>query len=154
MNTAWGRQATQGPASPFFNREVIILADTIQIRAGAKANMPVLALRELAYVTDEKALYIGTAAGNQKLCDADLESTVTAQGNAISGVQTTLSGLQATVQSQGTAIGSLNSEMGNKLTATKTAAQGSLSAEADLAAVIAAYNNLIAALKSSGVMTT
>lgn len=153
-----GTTGNTGPGVPFFNREVIILADTIQIRAGAKANMPVLALRELAYVTDEQALYIGTAAGNIMLCSLSqyqgLSNTVTAQGNTIGSLQNTLSGLQATVQSQGTAIGSLNTEMGNKLTATKTAAQGSLSAEADLAAVIAAYNNLIAALKSSGVMTT
>lgn len=95
------------------------MADTIQIRAGKKAGMPTLAVRELGYVTDEKALYIGTANGNVKLCDADLEDTVK-----------------------------------NKLTATPVAAQGSLDAAAELAAVITAYNNLIAAMKASGMMAT
>lgn len=130
-----GTTGNTGPGVPFFNREVIILADTIQIRAGAKGNMPTLALRELAYVTDEQALYIGTAAGNVRLC-------------SVSQYQ----GLSNTVTTQGQAIGEINSALTNKLTATKTAAQSPLEASADLPAVIAAYNSLIAALKSSGVM--
>lgn len=40
------------------------MADKIQIRAGNKAGMPTLTDRELAYVRDEKSLYIGTPAGN------------------------------------------------------------------------------------------
>ena len=53
------------------------MADTIKIRAGKKgdrANMPALADREIAYEQDEKALYIGTKQGNEKLCDAGLET--------------------------------------------------------------------------------
>ena len=92
------------------------MADTIQIRAGNKDSMPVLADREIAYVRDEKALYIGTPQGNVKLCDADLEAI--------------------------------------KLTAQKVAAQAELAAAADLPAVISSINNLIAAMKSSGVMNT
>lgn len=137
------------------------MADTIQIRAGYKANMPKLTDRELGYVRDERALYIGTATGNVKLCDADLEGTVTAQGNTIGGLQNTvqshtngIASLSSTVQGHGNAIGALNGQMAGKLTATPAAAQGSLDAAADLAAVIAAYNNLIAAMKASGVMTT
>ena len=41
-----------------------------------------------------------------------------------------------------------------RLTAQKVAAQSELSAEADLPAVISSINNLIAAMKSSGVMNT
>lgn len=95
------------------------MADTIQIKAGNKGNMPVLADREIAYVRDEKALHIGTPQGNVKLCDAYLEDTVS-----------------------------------KKLTADKVAAQAALAAEADLPTVISGINNLIAAMKSSGVMNT
>lgn len=95
------------------------MADTIQIKAGNKGNMPVLADREIAYVRDEKALYIGTPQGNVKLCNADLEDTVN-----------------------------------KKLTANKVAAQAELAAAADLPTVISGINNLIAAMKSSGVMNT
>ena len=38
--------------------------------------MPTLAIRELVYCKDEKALYIGTEAGNLKLCSADLEEAI------------------------------------------------------------------------------
>lgn len=36
--------------------------------------MPTLAMRELVYCTDEKALYIGTAAGNVKLTPSPMEA--------------------------------------------------------------------------------
>ena len=48
------------------------MADTLQIRAGNKSNMPKLADRELAYVRDEKALYVGTSAGNVKVLGDEL----------------------------------------------------------------------------------
>ena len=82
------------------------MADKIQIRAGKKANMPTLTDRELGYVKDEAALYIGTVGGNKRL------------------------------------------------TQVPVAAQETLAEDADIQAVIAAYNNLIAAMKSSGVMST
>lgn len=116
------------------------MADTIQIRAGNKANMPKLADRELGYVRDEKALYIGTAGGNVKLCDADLEGTVNKLGD--------------TVNAQGETLSAQQQALEGKLTASKVAAQGAVSAEADLAAVVAGFNNLIEAMKSSGVMNT
>lgn len=116
------------------------MADTIQIRAGNKANMPKLADRELGYVRDEKALYIGTAGGNVKLCDADLEGTVSALGS--------------TVTEHGTRLYAQQQALEGKLTADKVAAQADMAATADLTAVIAGFNNLIAAMKSSGVMNT
>ena len=111
------------------------MADTIKIRGGKKAGLPALSQRELGFTTDEEALYIGTNGQTKMLCKV--------------GDPEKLAALSNTVTAQGTAIGELNT---NKLTATKTAAQGTLSLDADLAAVITAYNNLIAALKQSGVM--
>ena len=48
------------------------MADTIQVRAGNKENMPELAQREIAYVKDEKALYVGTPEGNVKILGDDI----------------------------------------------------------------------------------
>ena len=101
------------------------MADKIQIRAGNKAGMPTLTDRELAYVRDENALYIGTPDGNKNL------SGETKQ--ALLELQTALNG---------------------KLTATAVEAQTELAADADLAAAVSAINALIAAMKSSGVMNT
>lgn len=49
------------------------MADTVQLRAGNKAGMPVLADREVAYVKDENALYAGTPAGNKKIYGEELQ---------------------------------------------------------------------------------
>ena len=130
------------------------MADTIQIRAGNKANMPKLADRELGYVRDEKALYIGTAGGNVKLCDADLEGTVNKLGDTVSTLNGTVTELGNTVTTHGETLSAQHQALEGKLTARKVAAQGAVSAEADLAAVVAGFNNLIAAMKSSGVMNT
>lgn len=51
------------------------MADKIQIRAGNKAGMPTLTDRELAYVRDENALYIGTPSGNKDI-HAELKTAV------------------------------------------------------------------------------
>lgn len=40
------------------------MADTILIRAGTKAKMPVLLYRELGFCYDTGELYVGTGAGN------------------------------------------------------------------------------------------
>lgn len=53
------------------------MSDTIQLRAGNRADMPILADREPGYVRDEQALYVGTPEGNVKLTGA-LEDRVTA----------------------------------------------------------------------------
>lgn len=47
------------------------MADLITIKCGAKGErttMPQLAIGELGYCTDEKALYIGSDNGNIRLC--------------------------------------------------------------------------------------
>lgn len=41
--------------------------DTIQLRAGDRADMPALSDREPAYVRDENALYVGTPEGAKKV---------------------------------------------------------------------------------------
>lgn len=46
------------------------MADIILIKGG-NGEVPQLQDREIAYSKDEKALYIGTANGNVKLCGAD-----------------------------------------------------------------------------------
>lgn len=46
------------------------MADLIKIKGGAGA-VPTLQDREIGYSKDEKALYIGTANGNVRLCGAD-----------------------------------------------------------------------------------
>ena len=46
------------------------MADLIKIKGGTGA-VPTLQDREIGYSKDEKALYIGTANGNVRLCGAD-----------------------------------------------------------------------------------
>ena len=50
--------------------------DLIKIKGG-KGNVPVLQDKELGYSRDEKALYIGTPKGNEKLCSADGAKKIT-----------------------------------------------------------------------------
>ena len=90
------------------------MANLIRIKGGAGKGT--LRGRELAYHTEEKALYIGTADGNVLLCRAE--------------------------------------DIDGKLTAQPIAAQAGIGADADITAVIAAVNNLISALKESGIMKT
>lgn len=59
------------------------MADKIQIRAGNKAGMPTLTDRELAYVRDEKSLYIGTPAGNVDILADKLTATKVAAQSAV-----------------------------------------------------------------------
>ena len=90
------------------------MANLIRIKGGNGSSA--LRGRELAYQTEEKALYIGTKDGNVLLCRAqDIEG---------------------------------------KLTAEPIAIQASLNHDAELGTVITAFNNLIFALKESGIMKT
>ena len=109
------------------------MADEVKIRRGNKATIPTLAVGELAYCKDAKELYIGTASGNVLLC---ANATIT----KVTGLETNVSALQTAVN--------------GKLTASKVAAQSELDGAADLVAVITAFNTLVAAMKSSGVMNT
>lgn len=123
------------------------MADKIQIRAGNKSGMPTLTDREPAYVRDEKALYVGTPEGNVKVCSAETEQTVVEHG-------ITISAHESTIQYHGTAISAQQTILNGKLTASAVNAQAELAADADLATAVAAFNALIAAMKSSGVMKT
>ena len=101
------------------------MADLIQIKRGDTTGTTFLADGELGYSREEKALYIGDGGKrNQKLCSAETAAEV----ERIAG------------------------ELQNKLTAAKTEAVGTISAESDLSAVISSFNSLISALKASGIM--
>ena len=123
-----------------------LMADTIQLRGGTKEKMPNLADREPGYCRDEEALYIGTPDGNVKL-GGKTEDALKALDLVCQGFGKDIQKLHETAQRQG-------EELGKKLTAEPVAAQAALAADADLAAVIAAVNALLDAMKQSGVMST
>lgn len=106
------------------------MADTVQIRAGAKSGLPDLTDRELGWTRDEEELHIGTPTGNKMVTGKVWE--------AVAALQETLTAQQETLN--------------GKLTATPAAAQAALADTADLAAVIGAVNGLLAAMKTSGLM--
>ena len=112
------------------------MADTIQIRGGNKANMPKLADRELGYVRDEEALYVGTPTGNVKV-GQKIENTVNELATAMSELSAALVEQQAEMDE-------------NQMSAAD--AQEPLANEATVADVVAAFNGLIAAMKASGLM--
>lgn len=116
------------------------MADTIQLRAGNKANMPTLADREPAYVRDEKALYVGTPTGNVKIGEA-LEAAVAALDSAMNTAIDTIGG-DVDILLGRTA----------ELEARKAGSVADVASDAELAAVIGKVNELIAALKASGLM--
>lgn len=58
------------------------MADLIIIKGG-KGDVPQLQDKELGYSRDEKALYIGTANGNVKLCNADDIFTILSHANTL-----------------------------------------------------------------------
>lgn len=131
----------------------------------------------IAIDTDETELGGGTvdvlnglekAVGGLGQTVSGLSSSVSGHGRTISELQQGLGSLSGTVSSQdqeimilnntldnhGNRIRSLENTMPGKLTASPAAAQGALAAEADLAAVIAAWNGLVAAMKAAGLMNT
>ena len=107
------------------------MADTIQFRRGAAAEIPRLADGEPGWCRDTKELYIGTPTGNVKAVDA---------------------ALIATVEQHGQAITEMSTELDSKLSASAAAAQAELEAEAELAAVVERFNELLSAMKISGLM--
>ena len=136
------------------------MADTLQLRAGRKRNMPTLADRELAYVRDEEALYVGTPEGNVKI-GAKLEQAIEEMSTkaeamelVMQGHDDTLSDIQEEMQTQGETLTKMQDDIDGKLTANAATAQANIATDAELPAVIASINNLIAALKDSGIMKT
>lgn len=118
-----------GAVRPFFQfKGERNMADTIQFKRGAAANIPKLADGEPGWCRDTKELFIGTPTGNEKIADASLI---------------------ATVEQHGQAIAELNED---KLSASAAPAQEELEAEAELTAVVESFNALLSALKLSGIM--
>lgn len=58
------------------------MADLIKIKGGS-GEVPELEDRELGYSRDEKALYIGTKNGNERLCGADDIATLQGKIDAL-----------------------------------------------------------------------
>lgn len=96
--------------------------DAIQIKRGDTTGVSFLADGELGYSRAEKALYIGDGGRRNQ----KLCSAETA----------------AKVEAMET----------EKLTATAMESMGELPSDSDIGAVISAYNSLLSALKSSGIM--
>lgn len=124
------------------------MADTIQLRAGNKAGMPELLDRELAYVKDEEALYIGTTNGNKKM-GKKLETDMSTLQGTVNGYSARIESLESATRTQEEHISDLYTE---KLTASVAAAQSALAQDAGLAEVVDAFNALVAAMKDSGLM--
>lgn len=137
------------------------MADTIQLRAGNKASMPVLLDREIAYVRDEKALYVGTPTGNEKM-GAALENAVASLESAMNtaietfdgeldiifGKTTALEGRATSLEGRATALEGRAAALEGR----KAAAVAPLATDAQLATVITTVNSLIASLKACGLM--
>ena len=98
--------------------------DIQQQYRGLKNKMPTLLDGQLGYCTDAKELYIGSGNGNVLVGAAAFKEDISANTQAL----------------------------GEKLTATKTAAVDTLAEAATQADIITAFNSLIANLKASGVM--
>lgn len=114
------------------------MADKIYLRAGNAENMPELADREPAFVRDKKALYIGTPEGNLLLCKAEIPQKVEE--------------LEKEVEAYTLKVEEIDANLDEKLSAEAAAAQSTLAADAELAAVIDAFNALVSAMKASGIM--
>lgn len=114
------------------------MADTIQFKRGAADTIPKLADGEPGWCKDKKQLYIGTPTGNEKIADVALIATVEQHSE--------------TIAQHGQAITELNNEMDGKLSAKAALAQAELAAEAELAAVVESFNELLNALKTAGLM--
>ena len=105
----------------------------------------------------------------------ELEGTGTSQGDTLNGLRTELDELKGTVTGQGEtqqshtetlgthtetlqthteSLEALQTELTGKLSATAAETLAELTGEEDLAAVISAYNSLIAALKVCGIMSS
>ena len=100
-------------------------ADVVRIRRGLKESLPTLYEGTLGYCKDTKELWIGTE-----------------EGNVLLASNVTLNGL----------VGDVQILENTKLTATPVAAQQYLAAGASTSALVEAFNSLVAAMMTSGVM--
>ena len=107
------------------------MADNIFLKSGNKAGMPALPDRMPAFVRDEKALYIGTPDGNLKLCSAETEGKVKALEKRVL---------------------TMEESMDNKLSAIAAEAVADVASDAEAAESAAKVNEIISAMKASGLM--
>lgn len=137
------------------------MADTIQLRAGNKSGMPTLSDREIAYVRDEKALYVGTPTGNEKIgaalenAVASLESAMNTAIGTMSGQMDVIASRTGTLETETAALEGRTTALEGRaaaLEARKAAAVAPLATDAQLATVITTVNSLIASLKACGLM--
>ena len=133
--------------------------DTQQQYRGLKSKMPTLLDGQLGYCTDAKELYIGSGNGNMLVGAAafktqleensqQLSSQLKAIDDNAAAIVTNVGNISANAQS----IVANTQAIGEKLTASKTAAVDALAETATQADIITAFNSLIANLKASGVM--
>lgn len=108
------------------------MADTIQLRAGDRKGMPELLDREIVFVRDEEAIYVGTPDGPVKV-GRKLEE-------ALVQINSALATQQAEIEEQAK----------NQMSAME--ALQPLASDATVEDVVAAFNGLIDAMKLSGLM--
>lgn len=94
------------------------MANTIKIKRGLKADLPTLTVGEVAYCTDTKELFIGTATGNELLNGAGGSTTASdvSFDNTISEfVSTNVQGaIDETISSVQTIVGLLSGQIADK----------------------------------------
>lgn len=147
------------------------MADSLQIRRGNKDGIPTLADGEPGYCKDTRELYIGpdkvaaadtfTRLDSLEIAKTGQGSTNTAMHNRLTELEKRATDLEArasNLESKDTQLAAKDTELANaiagKLTASPAASAAELWTEADLDAVIAAYNSLLSALKAAGIMST
>lgn len=118
-----------------------------------------LMANHLRYIQEQlEYTLVNLDSGNIVSIDTDetqLEgSTMEGLTKTVSSLSQTVGGLSSTVSNHGRSISDIQNKMPDKLTASPAAAQATLEAEADQAAVIAAWNGLVAAMQTAGLMDT
>lgn len=108
------------------------MADTIQLRAGDRKGMPELLDREIVFVRDEEAIYVGTPGAPVKI-GRKLEAEIEQMKSALATQQTAI---EAQAEHQMSAMDALQP----------------LASDATVEDVVTAFNGLIDAMKLSGLM--
>ena len=123
------------------------MADTIQIKRGVKAKLPVLPDGELGYCTDTGELYIGLSGANKLVGKVAWATDISALQGDVSTAKNNISALQ-------TSVNNINTTVAGKLTATAAANVSDVAAEATTADVIASINTILANMRAAGLMKT
>lgn len=130
------------------------MADSLLIRAGKKATMPALLYRELGYCYDTKELYVGgvTGSGNQLVGSVVWESDISTLKAQIEALEVFNEALNESIESLNEGFNTLESTVEGKLTASQAENVLDVTAEAELSAVITAFNAALANLRAAGIM--